>query len=159
MQEHAAGDASGRGNGEHQAGALLAHHRQHGAGDVHRAEQQRLDLVADLIGAEFLEEAGVEVAGVVDQDVDAAEPRDGGLDRGLRVLGAGDVELHGQQVVVVADRRRDLPGSRPVATTAWPAASAALAMSTPRPRPAPVMSQTFLSVMGRSLQLRSMARL
>ena len=37
-------------------------------------------------------------------------------------------------------------GLRPVATTAWPAASAALAMSTPMPRPAPVMSQTFLSV-------------
>src|SRR5215210_4731809 len=31
---------------------------------------------------------------------------------------------------------------RPVATTAFPAASAALAMSTPMPRPAPVMNQT-----------------
>ena len=103
-------DAGGRGDGEQQAGALLAHHRQHGAGDVHRAEQQRLDLVADLFGAEFLEEAGVEVARVVDQHVDPAEPRDGGLDRGLGVLGAGDVELHGEQVVVVADRRRDLRG-------------------------------------------------
>jgi hypothetical protein len=37
-------------------------------------------------------------------------------------------------------------GRRPVATTALPAASAALAMSTPIPRPAPVTSQTFLSV-------------
>src|SRR3954447_22491265 len=36
---------------------------------------------------------------------------------------------------------------RPVATTAWPAASAALARSTPIPRPAPVMSHTFMSVM------------
>src|SRR6476620_5254229 len=35
-------------------------------------------------------------------------------------------------------------GSRPVATTALPAANAALAMSVPRPRPAPVTSQTFL---------------
>ena len=34
---------------------------------------------------------------------------------------------------------------RPVATTAWPAARAALAMSTPMPRPAPVMNQTFFS--------------
>src|SRR4051794_19057141 len=36
---------------------------------------------------------------------------------------------------------------RAVATTAWPAARAALAMSTPRPRPAPVMNQTFFSLM------------
>src|SRR3989441_1335619 len=36
------------------------------------------------------------------------------------------------------------PVSRPVATTAWPAARAALAISTPMPRPAPVMNQTFL---------------
>ena len=38
-------------------------------------------------------------------------------------------------------------GVRPVATTASPASSAALAMSTPMPRPAPVTSQTFLSTM------------
>ena len=36
---------------------------------------------------------------------------------------------------------------RAVATTAFPAATAALAMSTPMPRPAPVMNHTFLSVM------------
>src|SRR4051794_15128023 len=35
---------------------------------------------------------------------------------------------------------------RPVAATAWPAASAALARATPIPRPAPVTSHTFLSV-------------
>src|SRR5438876_8959867 len=35
---------------------------------------------------------------------------------------------------------------RPVATTAFPAARAALARSTPIPRPAPVINQTFLSV-------------
>ncbi len=62
----------------------------------------------DLFGAELLEEAGEEVARVVDQDVDAAELRDGGLDGSLRVLGTSDVELEGQQVVVGADRRRDL---------------------------------------------------
>src|ERR1700733_8572485 len=37
-------------------------------------------------------------------------------------------------------------GSRPVATTAWPAAKAALAMSVPMPRPAPVISQTGLLI-------------
>src|SRR6266567_5191245 len=35
---------------------------------------------------------------------------------------------------------------RPVATTAWPAASAAFAISTPIPRPAPVTNHTFLSI-------------
>src|SRR5438309_10229696 len=38
-------------------------------------------------------------------------------------------------------------GSRPVPTTAWPAARAALTKSTPMPRLAPVMNQTFLLVM------------
>src|SRR2546422_10824431 len=37
--------------------------------------------------------------------------------------------------------------SRPVATTAWPAARTALAKSTPMPRPAPVMNQIFLLLM------------
>src|SRR5580700_3006716 len=36
---------------------------------------------------------------------------------------------------------------RPVATTLWPPAKAALAISTPKPRPAPVMSQTLLVAM------------
>src|SRR6476620_3770151 len=39
---------------------------------------------------------------------------------------------------------------RPVATTLWPPANAALAISTPKPRPAPVMSQTLLVAMVRS---------
>ena len=65
-------------------------------------------MVADLFGAELLEEAGVEVARVVHQDVDPAKLPDGGLDRGLGVLGVVDIELDGQQVTVVADRRRDL---------------------------------------------------
>src|SRR5215207_6964628 len=38
-------------------------------------------------------------------------------------------------------------GLRPVATTVWPAAKAALAKSTPMPRLAPVMNQVFLSVL------------
>src|SRR6059058_3234396 len=36
--------------------------------------------------------------------------------------------------------------SRPVATTAWPAASAALAKSAPMPRPAPVINETCLLI-------------
>src|SRR4029077_6897280 len=45
-------------------------------------------------------------------------------------------------------------GLRPVATTAWPAAKAAFATSTPIPRPAPVMNQIFLSVMLHYLRLK-----
>src|SRR5438477_5947080 len=39
---------------------------------------------------------------------------------------------------------------RPVATTAFPAARAALAISTPIPRPAPVINQTFFPLVGSS---------
>src|SRR3954447_17458292 len=53
-----------------------------------------------------------------------------------------------------------VPGLRPVATTLWPAASAALAMSTPMPRPAPVMSQVFVLVVMAftSCQSRALSR-
>ena len=112
------------------------------------SEQGRLDLRPEVLGADLLEEPSVEVARVVDQDVDAAEPVHRRTRRSLDVVEIGDVEL---------DRRAGRRGSpsaavtrsvlRPVATTAWPAASAAFAMSTPMPRPAPVMSQTFFSLM------------
>ena len=60
-----------------------AHDRKGGAGDVDRTEQGGLDLRPELLRAELLEEPGVEVAGVVDQHVDPAEPVDGRLDGGL----------------------------------------------------------------------------
>jgi hypothetical protein len=43
---------------------LLTHHRQDGASDIHRAEEQRLDSMANLFRAEFLKEAG-KIAGIV----------------------------------------------------------------------------------------------
>src|ERR1700736_254068 len=43
--------------------------------------------------------------------------------------------------------------SRPEATSAWPAARAALAKSTPMPRLAPVINQTFLLLMTSPLAL------
>jgi hypothetical protein len=67
--QNLAGDARSRGNGEQQSGTLLAHHRQDGASHIHRAEQERLDLIANLFRAELLEETGEEVARVVDQPV------------------------------------------------------------------------------------------
>ena len=48
---------------------------------------------------------------------------------------------------MVAHRGRDLRSIAAGGDNAWPAAKAALAMSTPKPRPAPVMSHTFRSVM------------
>ncbi len=108
--ERAADHTGGRRDREDQSRALLAHHRQHGTGHVHGAEQQGLDLGANLIRAELLEEAGVEVSRVVHQHVDAAEPCDGGRSRGFRVIRASDVELYGQKLVVRADRRRQLCG-------------------------------------------------
>ncbi len=87
---------------------LLAHHRQNCAGNVHRAEEQGLDLVSDLHGTEFLKEAGVKVAGIVDENVNPAELGNGGCDCVLSILQAGDVELDRHEVVVMADRRADL---------------------------------------------------
>jgi hypothetical protein len=82
---------------------LLAHHRQYGTRDVHRPEQQGVDLLANLLGAQLLEEASVEVARVVDQDIDSTELGDCCGYCSLCILNAGDIELETQQVLVVAD--------------------------------------------------------
>ena len=95
------------------ARALPAHHRQDGAGDVHRADERRRELALHLLRRQLLEEAGVEVAGVVDEDVDASEALDCGLDRGLGVGVAGDVELDREQVVGLADGLRHRIGVAP----------------------------------------------
>src|SRR4051794_38152775 len=75
-----ADDAGGGRDRDDQAGPLGPHDRQHRAGDVHWAEQVGFDLRPYVCGAELLEEPGVEVAGVVDEHVHAAEPVDGRLD-------------------------------------------------------------------------------
>jgi len=64
-----------------------------------RAEQVCLELLAHLVRRDLLEVAGEEVPGVVDQDVDAAEPVDGGLRRRVRIVQAGDVQLGDQQIL------------------------------------------------------------
>jgi hypothetical protein len=84
------------------ARTLFAHHRQDGAGDVHRADEPRRQLILNLAGRQFLEVAPIEVGGVVDQHVDASESVNSRLDRGLGVLRAGDVQLHDQQVLGLA---------------------------------------------------------
>jgi len=68
------------------------------------------DLCPEVRRGDFLEEPGVEVAGVVHQDVDPAEPVHGCLDGGGRVGGVGDVELDREEVLVVADGLGELFG-------------------------------------------------
>ena len=79
--------------------ALLAHHRQDSAGDVHRADEARRQLPLHLLRRQLLEVARVEAGSIVDQHVDAAEPVDSGPHRRLGIGAAGDVQLDGQQVV------------------------------------------------------------
>jgi hypothetical protein len=64
----------------------------------------------NLLGGDLLEEPGVEVAGVVDQHVDAAEPVDGSRHGRLGRGRVGHVELHGQEVIVLTQGRGDTLG-------------------------------------------------
>ena len=59
-------------------------------------KNQSLDLVSDLVGRELLEESGVEVAGIVHQDVDPAKRGDGSCDSCLSLVEAGDIEFDRQ---------------------------------------------------------------
>ena len=61
----------------------------------------------EIVRGEFFEETGVEVPGVVDEYVDAAEPFDGGGYGSVRVLGTGDVEFDHEQLIRLADRFGD----------------------------------------------------
>ncbi|GAA2784821.1 hypothetical protein GCM10020219_065420 [Nonomuraea dietziae] len=73
--------------------ALLAQVGQRGLDHPHRAEQVGLQLVAQVLLGQLLDRAHLGVAGVVDDDVEAAEvflgPLDALKDGGL----VGDVQL------------------------------------------------------------------
>jgi hypothetical protein len=84
--------------------ALLAHDRQDRAGDVQGSEEIGLHLRPELRVADLLEIAGIEVAGIVHEDVDAAEAIDGGLGGGRCGVRIGDVQRDGQEVVMLPDR-------------------------------------------------------
>ena len=103
-------DAGGRGHGDHEARTLGTHLRQRSTGDVDRTEQRGLDLGAPVLGGHLLEEPGVEAAGVVHQDVEVPEPLHGCVDRGLGGCGVGDVESHGEEVLVLAEGVGDALG-------------------------------------------------
>src|SRR4051794_32918641 len=65
-----------------------------------------LDLCPEVLGGEFLKKPGVEVARVVNEDVDAAEPLDGCGHGLLRVVRTRHVEFENQQFIRLAERRR-----------------------------------------------------
>ena len=83
-----------------------AHDGKYGARDVHRADQGRRELPIHLLGSQLFEEAGVEIAGIVDEDVDPTEAFDRGLHGGLGIGGVRDIELDCQHVFGVARRTR-----------------------------------------------------
>ena len=81
------------------ARALLAHDGEDRAGDVHGAKEGRRQLLLYLLRPQLLEVAGLEVARIIDQDVDAAKPVES-LPNSRPGIGAtGDVQLDDQQVI------------------------------------------------------------
>ena len=86
-----------RAAGAHGAEAVLDAER--------RAEEVDVEHLADLVGLDLGEQAGDLDAGVVDQDVEAAEVLDGLADRPLPAVVAGDVE--GDEAVLLAETLGD----------------------------------------------------
>src|SRR2546430_1576788 len=82
--------------------ALLAQHRQCRLRDVDDPEQIRLDLRAEDIVRHIFDRRKDGVAGVVDDDIEAAKRVDRQLDGRLRRLGVGYVEGTGAHALTVA---------------------------------------------------------
>ena len=93
-----ADQARGRGHVDHRAGVLLAEMRRAGAAHVERAVQMHLDDVGPVRPAHAVEDLVAQDAGVVDQDVDAAEGIERGLDDLVGVLRLGDRERRGDRL-------------------------------------------------------------
>src|SRR5205085_3897746 len=86
------------------------HDGKHGARHVERAEEVRLELGAEVRVRDLLERARDEVARVVDEHVDPAEPCNGCVNGSLSAGRVGDIELGDEQVVVRTDRGGDRVG-------------------------------------------------
>ena len=71
-------------------------------GGVDQALEVEVDHPVPLLGGGVLDRPQQHLAGVVDEDVEAAELVDGALDRGDRLLLVGDVGLDRQRGVTVA---------------------------------------------------------
>ncbi len=63
---------------------------------------------SEVIWRDLFEEPGIEVARVVDQDIDPIKPVDGSLHRVLRAVRVRDVQLHDDLVRVSSERSADL---------------------------------------------------
>ncbi len=96
---HAALAADGGDLLDNAAGGSLFAHDLHGfAGDGDEAEEVDVHLFVDLGLFKFFKGAAEPVAGVVDDDVDAAEFFEGGIEGGGDGGGVGDVEFEGEVV-------------------------------------------------------------
>ncbi len=84
--------AGERGDVQDQPAALRAHHRQHQPGEPPGADDQGLQLVAELVVADLLDGAEHAVPGVVHQDVHPAETFHRSGDGLLALLGVADVQ-------------------------------------------------------------------
>jgi hypothetical protein len=88
----------------------------HGAGDGEQPEDVGLEHGLDFFGAGFLDGAEEAASGVVDEDVDAAEPARRCLRDGGRLGRVGDVKRDGEEAVAVTGQRLGhplrLPGGR-----------------------------------------------
>ena len=81
----------GRGDVDDAAEALLLHVRQRGGGAVEHGRQVQRDDGVPLLDREVLDRRGVLDAGVVDQDVDAAELAHRVVDQAAHGLALGQV--------------------------------------------------------------------
>ncbi len=73
------------------------HPRQHGLHEVHGTEEHHVHQLTKRIVVEFLDGADRGEAGVVDENVDPAEPFGRGRDRSVDLLLVGDIERDCQQ--------------------------------------------------------------
>ena len=73
---------------------------QGGARDGHQSEEVHVELASDVGVREFLDGTEMTVAGVVHDDVDATERRDGVVDHAVRRRRVGHVERSDEQSVI-----------------------------------------------------------
>src|SRR4051794_5297875 len=154
------------------ARALLEHDRQRGVRAVQKPEDVDLDHRAPLVGRRVDDRAEQHHAGVVDEDVEAAELGVGALDEGARLCLVGDVGRDGERAAAGAvDLLRERfdaigaaggggrrgappragggggpppgpPGGRGGGPRAAPAGAQARAVASPMPEEAPVTATT-----------------
>ena len=122
------------------ASPVLDHVRDGELHGVERTGEVRLDHRVPDVGVEVHHGTPRIDGGVVDEDVDLAAERDGGLHHPLGVVELGHVAGAGRwpcPAGSMATRLSSLSCRRPVMQTFAPSATNRLAISTPMPAPAP----------------------